>query len=454
MVTSILVVLVLLIVGGGYAALQITRSQYYVDSDGQQVIIYRGIDQSVAGFHLSSIFQRTGIPLSHVQGTPLQLPTTAGTLAEAQHTVLNIRRTYTCKQAGIAVAELGEEQAQAVTEPVDEQEDQQVVQDHQDQPQRSKPTSKPSSGAQQEAVPAQAHGPVLLRRPGVRVMQRGWRVSGMSDVTSSRATFEAPAVPDGAVPMPRNRRRTELLMLVFAVVVVGFAYAATGLGLNGKVPPSLLTYIAGFAVIMLIAHLAVRRLAPWADPLMLPLAAMLNGLGVVMIWRLQEAGRNGNAGAGRPISTLTTSSATTQLIWSALGMAAFILVLAFIKQPRVLQRYTYTLGAVGLVLLAIPALLPTSLSSVQGAKVWIIARRVRDPARRVRQAGPGRVLRRLPGRQARRAGTGRAAGTRHRPAPGPRPGPGADRLGRQPAHPGLRDRHRHLGRVLRPVRRR
>ena len=78
-VTSILVVLVLLIVGGGYAAWQITRSQYYVDSDGKQVIIYRGIDQSVAGLHLSSIFQRTGIPLSHVQGSLLQLPDLAGT---------------------------------------------------------------------------------------------------------------------------------------------------------------------------------------------------------------------------------------------------------------------------------------------------------------------------------------------------------------------------------------
>jgi cell division protein FtsW (lipid II flippase) len=197
----------------------------------------------------------------------------------------------------------------------------------------------------------------------------------MSDVTSSRATFESPVIPDGAVPVSRNRRKTELLMLVFSVVVVGFAYAATGLGLNDKIPPSLLTYTAGFAVIMLVAHLAVRRLAPWADPLMLPVAAMLNGLGVVMIWRLQEAGRNGAAGpqtATGTISTLSTSSATTQLMWSALGVIGFILVLAFIKQPRVLQRYTYTLGAAGLVLLAIPALLPSSMSSIQGAKVWII----------------------------------------------------------------------------------
>jgi cell division protein FtsW (lipid II flippase) len=196
----------------------------------------------------------------------------------------------------------------------------------------------------------------------------------MSDVASSTsAAFDTrPAVSD-AVPMPRGRRRTELVMLLFAIAVVGLAFAATGYGLNGKIPPSLPEYVIGFAVIMLIAHVAVWRLAPWADPLMLPLAALLNGLGIVMIYRLQEAGRDGNAGLlGKPLITLSASSAMTQLVWTAVGILGFILVLVFIRQPRVLQRYTYTLGAVGLVLLAIPAVLPTSMSSVQGAKVWII----------------------------------------------------------------------------------
>ena len=175
---------------------------------------------------------------------------------------------------------------------------------------------------------------------------------------------------DSAVPLPRGRRRTELLMLVFSVGVVLFAYACAGLGLNGNLPAGLLEYGLAFAVIVFIAHLAVRWLAPWADPLMLPLAAMLNGLGVVMIWRLQQAGRGGNPGV--PVSTMNSMTTTYQVLWSALGVAAFVAVLAFIREVRVLQRYTYTLGALGLVLLAIPALLPASMSEVNGAKVWII----------------------------------------------------------------------------------
>jgi cell division protein FtsW (lipid II flippase) len=180
----------------------------------------------------------------------------------------------------------------------------------------------------------------------------------------------APVALPGAVAMPRGRRRTELTMLVFAVAVVMLAYASVGLGLNGKVPPGTFEYGLSFAVLVGAAHLAVRRLAPWADPLMLPLAALLNGLGIVMIYRLQESGRGGNP--GNQISTMTASTTALQVVWSAVGIGAFVAVLALIRQPRTLQRYTYTLGAIGLVLLVIPALLPTSMSSINGAKVWII----------------------------------------------------------------------------------
>jgi len=91
----------------------------------------------------------------------------------------------------------------------------------------------------------------------------------------------------------------------------------------------------------------------------------------VMIYRLQESGRNGNPGT--LIYGMTGSTATFQLLWTALGIASFVVVLALIREPRVLQRYTYTFGAVGLVLLALPALLPSRISEVAntGAKIQI-----------------------------------------------------------------------------------
>ncbi len=121
---------------------------------------------------------------------------------------------------------------------------------------------------------------------------------------------------------------------------------------------------------MLAAHLAVRRFAPFADPLILPLVALLNGLGIVMIYRLQESGRNGNP--GNQVTLMSASATKTQLLYTGLGVIGLVVVLVLIRETRILQRYTYTLGALGLVLLAIPAVLPNSLSYVNGAKVWII----------------------------------------------------------------------------------
>jgi cell division protein FtsW (lipid II flippase) len=191
----------------------------------------------------------------------------------------------------------------------------------------------------------------------------------MSAVTTDPG--RSAGVPGGfsAVSLPRGRRRTELLMLVFALGIVTFAYINVGFGLNGKLPSGVFEYCGGLAVLVAIAHVVVRRLAPWADPLLLPLATLLDGLGIVMIYRLQEAGRNGNPGSlSVPMSA---SATTTQLLFSAVGIACFVAVLVLIREPRVLQRYTYTLGAVGLVLLALPAILPKHISEVPGTSAQI-----------------------------------------------------------------------------------
>jgi cell division protein FtsW (lipid II flippase) len=160
-------------------------------------------------------------------------------------------------------------------------------------------------------------------------------------------------------------------MLIFALAVVLLAWASVGLGLRGKLLPGLPAYLLVFAVLMAAAHLAVRRFAPYADPLLLPLAALLNGLGIVMLYRLQISGRDGNP--GNLVSPAIPLSATKyQLLFTGAGVLCLVLVLVLISEAKVLQRYTYTLGAAGLVLLAIPALLPTGASVVNGAKVWIL----------------------------------------------------------------------------------
>ena len=182
----------------------------------------------------------------------------------------------------------------------------------------------------------------------------------------SSITAPAPAAdPTGPlVPVARTRRRTELSMLIFAFALVVFAFANVGFSLKGSLPSGVVEYLAPYVVIVLIAHLAMRRFAPWADPLLLPLAALLNGLGIVMTYRLAEQGR-------RLSAPLSSSATMIQVVYTAIGIGCFVAVLALIREPRVLQRYTYTLGAIGILLVALPALLPASISEVYGAKIQI-----------------------------------------------------------------------------------
>jgi cell division protein FtsW (lipid II flippase) len=152
-----------------------------------------------------------------------------------------------------------------------------------------------------------------------------------------------------------NRRNTELALLVFAVVIPVFAYANVGLAKNNSVPAGLLGYGAGLGALAGIAHLLVRKFAPYADPLMLPIATLLNGLGLVFIWRLDQ----------EPV--LGKAMAPNQLMWSTLGMGLFVAVLVFLKDHRILQRYTYISMIVALGLLIAPVFFP----AVYGARIWI-----------------------------------------------------------------------------------
>jgi PPM family protein phosphatase len=101
-VTTVLVVLVLLVVGGLYAGYRATQSNYYLASDGSQLSIYRGINQTVGWISLSHVYRRTGVPISHVPGD-LSMPTTPTTLPKTLATLTSIERAYACGQDQKAV---------------------------------------------------------------------------------------------------------------------------------------------------------------------------------------------------------------------------------------------------------------------------------------------------------------------------------------------------------------
>jgi cell division protein FtsW (lipid II flippase) len=162
------------------------------------------------------------------------------------------------------------------------------------------------------------------------------------------------------VTAPAERRRgTELALVVFGVIITVTAYANVGLAHNHHVPTDTLGYGLGLAALFLVAHLAVRRFAPYADPVLLPAAALLNGIGLVLIRRLDLA------------APKQPGSAAHQLEWTVIGIVLFVVVLVVIRDHRRLENYSYTAMVVALALLALPALLPASHSEVNGARIWV-----------------------------------------------------------------------------------
>ncbi|GGQ26157.1 FtsW/RodA/SpoVE family cell cycle protein [Streptomyces mutabilis] len=164
------------------------------------------------------------------------------------------------------------------------------------------------------------------------------------------------AQADTPAPVARlpRRRGVELALILMAVLLSVFGYCNVGLAQHGALPPGAAGYGAGLGVLAVLAHLAVRLRAPYADPLLLPIGVLLNGLGLVLIYRLD-------------LETPGDRAAPTQLVWSTLGVALFIVVVLLLRDHRVLTRYAYVCVAAALVLLTVPIFFP----AVNGARIWI-----------------------------------------------------------------------------------
>ena len=154
----------------------------------------------------------------------------------------------------------------------------------------------------------------------------------------------------------RARRNTELALLVLANVIAVGAYALVGLGLDGTIPVDLTAYGLVLAGAYLVAHVVVRRLAPAADPVFLPAAVLLTGLGFALIYRLD--------------AVLDAEFAAAQTLWLLLGITLFALTLFVVRDHRQLDQYTYTIGLLGLLMLLLP-LAPGIGKEVRGAQLWV-----------------------------------------------------------------------------------
>jgi cell division protein FtsW (lipid II flippase) len=151
---------------------------------------------------------------------------------------------------------------------------------------------------------------------------------------------------------PNPRRRTELGLLLFTSLIVVAAYVLANVGTTAKVPGDLGGFLAIVLLLALVGHVATRIYAPDANPVLLPLAALLNGLGYAMLARLDP------------------HYARLQAGWTAVGIVAYVATLALVRHSRDLDRYRYTLLLVAAALLLSP-LVPHLGRNVGGARLWI-----------------------------------------------------------------------------------
>ena len=190
--------------------------------------------------------------------------------------------------------------------------------------------------------------------------------------------------------LPRLRRRSELGLILFSAVIIGGAYTLASLGRTASIPANIGPFLGMVLGLVLIAHLAVRRLAPAADGILLPVAGLLNGLGYVVIARLDQ------------------QLAGLQATWTAVGILAFIAHAARGAPHRATSRPTATRSPSSAWGCCCCPCCPASAGPCSAPALGL-PRADQLPAGRGRQDLPGHLPRGLPGREARAARHGHVA---------------------------------------------
>lgn len=156
----------------------------------------------------------------------------------------------------------------------------------------------------------------------------------------------------------RSRSR-ELLLLLFAAALLALMLFGLETSQGRTLSTEMLYIIGGFVGVYAIAHVAIAVLAPYADQVMLPVVALLNAIGLVVIYRLDLAERPGYG-----------LLAERQMLWSLVGVGLMVLTLIVVRDHKSLSRYSYLLGLVGLILLALPLVWPQP-PGYEEARIWL-----------------------------------------------------------------------------------
>jgi peptidoglycan glycosyltransferase len=160
-------------------------------------------------------------------------------------------------------------------------------------------------------------------------------------------------------PLARTRRTRELSLGALALLITAAGYVLLAFSKAPTLPPKLWGFLGAIVALFACAHLAVRRFAPRADPTLLPIAALLLGIGFVTISRLDLHPTKDNPAV-----------APAQSVWIAVGIGAFVLTLFLVRHVRSLARYRYTFLLLGVGALLLP-LVPGLGAEINGARLWV-----------------------------------------------------------------------------------
>ena len=177
-----------------------------------------------------------------------------------------------------------------------------------------------------------------------------------------------------------TRRNIELMLLLIASPIVIVLFAMMVVTGGQELSFNTLGVPLGIFAAFLVAHIAVRLLAPAADPAILPIAFALSGVGIAFVTRI------------------VPDLAVNQLLWLFMGIAAMIAALAVVRNLDKLANYKYTLMIVGILLLLSP-MLPVIGQEIDGSQHLAALRQLLLPARRAGEDPHRAVHGRLPGRR-------------------------------------------------------